>query len=486
MSTGIEWTDETWNPTTGCDRVSSGCDNCYALTMAARLKGMGQAKYQRDGDPRTSGPGFGLTVHPDTLDQPLRWRKPRRVFVNSMSDLFHPDVPDEFVVDVLAVISLTPQHTYQVLTKRPQRMAALLAEPDIPGRVARSVDRIVVAAEIAALGDGEIRPIPGWSGYFASNLGQILTEKRGKMRPLSPDQGEAGHQRVTLFRDGHRHREGVHRLVLTTFDRPPVGDEQGCHRDGDPSNNALPNLRWGTQADNWADRDRHGTSQSWSRLTLQEVEQIKVLYKAGDRAVAIADRFGISDTQVYNIAKGRQWAERSDWPLVNLWAGTSIESNRYAFRADHLRATPAAVRFISAEPLLGPLDELDLSGIDWLIVGGESGPGARPMHPDWVRGLRDRCVNYDRSACTLTKFDWANEGVECVCVRGPAFFFKQWGEWTPHAPRLPVADYRYVDLAGRWQLPGECGSVGVWRTGKKAAGRELDGRTWDEYPEYAS
>jgi protein gp37 len=124
--TGIQWTDIVWNPTTGCDQVSPGCDHCYALTMAKRLKGMGQAKYQRDGDPRTSGPGFGLTVHPDALSLPLRWRKPRRVFVNSMSDLFHADVPDWFIARVFAVMAATPQHTYQILTKRHARMRSLL------------------------------------------------------------------------------------------------------------------------------------------------------------------------------------------------------------------------------------------------------------------------------------------------------------------------------------------------------------------------
>src|SRR6266705_3045579 len=96
-ATRIEWTDTTWNPTTGCDRISPGCDHCYALTLAGRLKAMGQPRYQRDGDPRTSGPGFGLTLHEDKLDEPLRWRKPRVVFVNSMSDLFHKDVPREFI-----------------------------------------------------------------------------------------------------------------------------------------------------------------------------------------------------------------------------------------------------------------------------------------------------------------------------------------------------------------------------------------------------
>src|ERR1700683_1780647 len=114
--TGIEWTEVTWNPTTGCDRISAGCDNCYALTMAKRLKAMGQARYQNDGDPRTSGPGFGLTMHEDSLGDPLRWRKPRRVFVNSMSDLFHPDVSDVFKLDVWQVMAAAPQHTFQVLT----------------------------------------------------------------------------------------------------------------------------------------------------------------------------------------------------------------------------------------------------------------------------------------------------------------------------------------------------------------------------------
>lgn len=125
MSTGIEWTDETWNPVTGCDQVSPGCDNCYALTMSARLKAMGQPKYQRDGDPRTSGPGFGVTLHEDVLTQPNRWRKPRRVFVNSMSDLFHPEVPTEFIGRVFNVMGSNPEHTFQVLTKRHARMRAV-------------------------------------------------------------------------------------------------------------------------------------------------------------------------------------------------------------------------------------------------------------------------------------------------------------------------------------------------------------------------
>lgn len=243
--TTIEWTEQTWNPTTGCDRISPGCDNCYALTMAKRLKGMGQAKYQNDGDPRTSGPGFALTVHPDALAEPLRWKKPRRVFVNSMSDLFHARVPREFLVRVFAVMAATPQHTYQILTKRPERAA------------------------------------------------RILTD---------------------LCRCGRGHPPGEH----------------------------------------------FRSSMEWAATSH-------------------------SPTYVPGLEPGVY--HRTGWPLPNVWIGASIENDHYARRADALRRTPAAVRFISAEPLLGPLPSLSLDGIDWLIVGGESGHGARPMDLAWVREL---------------------------------------------------------------------------------------------------
>lgn len=221
----IEWTEATWNPTTGCDRTSPGCDSCYAMTMAKRLKAMGQAKYQNDGDPRTSGPGFALTVHPDTLDVPRGWTSPRTIFVNSMSDLFHHDVPEAYIRRVFDVIADTPQHQYQVLTKRSKRLAEI--------------------------------------------------------------------------------------------------------------------------------------------------------------------------------------GQRLDWP-PNLWMGVSVESSKYRFRLDHLRTVNAAVRFVSAEPLLGPLDHLDLDGIHWLIAGGESGHRARPMDESWVSSLRDQCH-----------------------AASVPFFFKQWGGRTP-------------------------------------------------------
>ncbi len=245
VGTTIEWTEVTWNPTTGCDRISAGCDHCYALTLAKRLKAMGQAKYQNDGDPRTSGPGFGLTLHPAALRLPYTWSGRRVVFVNSMSDLFHARVPLDFVRQVFAVIADTPQHTYQVLTKRAARL-------------------------------------------------------------------------------------------------PKVAD-------------------------------------------------------------------------------------RLDWP-PNLWLGVTVEDAAALSRVDDLRTVPAAIRFLSCEPLLSPLDRLDLTGIDWVIAGGESGPCRRPPDPAWVTAIRDLCM-----------------------VGAVPFFFKQWGGRTP-----------------------------------KAGGRELDGRTWSQMPQQAT
>jgi len=240
----IEWTDVTWNPVTGCDRVAAGCDNCYAMALAKRLKAMGAEKYQNDGDPRTSGPGFDVTTHPASLAQPYKWRTPKVVFVNSMSDLFHARVPLSFVRDIFDVIRETPQHTYQALTKRAHRMA--------------------------------------------------------------------------------------------------------------------------------------------------------------------------------------RFADRLDWP-DNLWMGVSVESTEALDRIDYLRATPAMVRFLSCEPLITALPGMDLRSIDWVIAGGESGPRARPMDPEWVLDVRDQCLR-----------------------AGVAFFFKQWGGRTP-----------------------------------KANGRDLEGRTWDQMPELA-
>lgn len=232
----IEWTEATWNPVTGCDQVSPGCAHCYAKTFAERWRGVPGHPYEQ---------GFDLKQWPERLEQPLKWRRPRVIFVNSMSDLFHESIPAEFIADVFDVMVKADWHVFQVLTKRHERL-------------------------------------------------------------------------VDLAR-------------------------------------ALP------------------------------------------------------------------------WP-PNVWMGVSIENRRFVHRADYLRQVPSTVRFISAEPLLGPLENLDLSDIHWLIAGGESGHKHRPMRPEWARALRDQCEATDT-----------------------AFFFKQWGGRTP-----------------------------------KAGGRLLDECTWDEMPEVAT
>lgn len=228
----IEWTDATWNPVTGCTKVSPGCKHCYAERLALRLRSMGSLRYSR---------GFAVTLHPDLLTLPLKWRRPRMVFVNSMSDLFHEAVPYEFIRSIFDVMSQAATHTFQILTKRSPRLAAIAT--DLP------------------------------------------------------------------------------------------------------------------------------------------------------------------------------------WPS-NVWQGVSIESPDYLWRLADLLKVPAAVRFISAEPLLGALDRLPLEGINWVIAGGESGAHHRPVDPLWIRSIRDQCLAAD-----------------------VPFFFKQWGGTTP-----------------------------------KSGGRILDGREWDQLP----
>ena len=328
-TSAIEWTNATWNPVTGCTRVSPGCAHCY-IERTIPFRSVGR-KFERIGNEETTG----ITLHPDRLEQPLRWRRPRMIFVNSLSDLFHEEIPDEFICRVFDVMEEAEQHTFQVLTKRPERALA-------------------------------------W------------------------------------FRD------------------PANGNSMNA--------------------------------------------------------------FGAS--------------------LPNVWLGVSIENARYTWRADVLREIPAAVRFISAEPLLGSLvnppgwetrvldgdhraKPLDLTGIDWLIVGGESGGRfARPMHPEWARELRDACLSeqYGRH-----RFDGSP---------GPAFFFKQWGSWAlgssirHRKPELFVAadgftseniwqderlaeDRRRDGKTERWRSFAWMHYAGA---GAKSGGRVLDERTWDEMP----
>lgn len=318
--TGIEWADATWNPLVGCTKVSAGCDNCYALGEVNR-------RHAAALSPKTSPRMLEafparfdvVSMRPDRfLTQPLRWSKPRRVFVNSLSDLFHADVPDDFIARVFAVMAAAQQHTFQLLTKRHGRMRSLLSDP-------------------------------------------------------------------------------------------------------------------------------------WFRRTVEEF------------AAEIAD--GMPDGRV---AFG--------WPLPNVWLGVSVEDQRWAdIRIPALLNTPAAVRWISAEPLLGPVDLADHLDeterdrtLDWVVVGGESGQGARPMHPQWARDLRDQCA-----------------------AAAVPFLFKQWGNWAPAEIGLR-GKVREVCVS----VDGECFDVADWvvcvpnesdgkwmqHVGKHAAGRHLDGRVHDGSP----
>lgn len=253
--TQIEWTDATWNPVAGCSIVSAGCTNCYAMAMAHRLEAMGVEKYKgltRRSGKRTVWKGV-VREDPSALDIPLRWKRPKKIFVNSMSDLFHEGVSNNFIKDVWSVMRTTPHHHYQILTKRPERMADVV--------------------------------------------------------------------------------------------RSYIGDV-----------------------------------------------------------------------------------------LPNVWLGTSIENAEHAWRAETLRTVPATIRFISFEPLIGPTGKVDLSGIHWAIVGGESGNAARPIKEEWIDEIYDQCA-----------------------VHGTTFFFKQWGTWGKDNKRRS----------------------------KKANGRVYRGQTWDDMPRSA-
>lgn len=410
--TGIEWTDATWNPLAGCSIVSPGCTNCYAMKMAHRIEAMSAAQGKEThyaGTTKQSKAGAVWTgkinLAPDhILTQPIRWKRPRKIFVNSMSDLFHEDVPDEWIDQVFAVMAMSPQHVFQILTKRPERMRAYMTDPAAPARI---YDRV-------------------------------------------------------------------------------------CD------------------------------------MTLE-----------GD-----ADAVLVASSDLLAFAPAGPHVILGVWPLSNVWLGVSVEDQRRADgRIPLLLDTPAAVRFLSMEPLLGPVDlsSIDIDGesgvtplrpwtadelsemwgdeiehgqaaIDWVIVGGESGPSARPMHPDWVRSIRDQCKAAD-----------------------VAFLFKQWGEWMPtgsvdtysHGPngrdrnfpqaeglsmladgRICLRDFSVSEHARRIrekiaintraievddtaladftraveQCGDKLGYAWMYRVGKHTAGRHLDGVTHDGYP----
>lgn len=317
IKTQIEWTNATWNPVRGCSRVSEGCRNCYAEVQAARVNacqhgsGIPEGSAAYDGLLAKSGQWNGkIKLVPQALQQPLSWKEPRRIFVNSMSDLFHENVPDEFISQVFEIMALCPQHTFQILTKRPERML----------------------------------------NYF---------------------------------------------MCMSLAGAPE---------------------------------------------------------------------------RLFAAAAGR-------WPLPNVWLGVSVEDQKTAdARIPVLFKVPAAIRWVSIEPLLGSID-LERGGwsllkplksppkrgiegsLDWVVVGGESGANARPMHPDWVRGLRDQCA-----------------------AAGVPFFFKQWGEWAPEpAISIDNSPFSRTFFNNAQMTIGEKGER-IYRVGKKRTGRLLDGAVYAEYP----
>ncbi len=411
-TSSIEWTDATWNPVRGCARVSPGCGGadgggCYAERMAHRFSGPG-GPYEGLTRMTAHGPRWTGKVRlvPELLDWPLSKRKPLKIFVNSMADLFHDDVPDEFIARVWQIMGAASWHTYQILTKRPERMRSWVVR--------------WYAGEITE--PHSVLPVPGYPGYSVTTHGQVLGKRADTSSGLSFDVGEQGHRRVTMHRDSSPksgERELVHRLVLEAFARPARAGEQACHRNGDPGDNRLSNLYWGTQESNWRDRISHGRGRAYAKLTAADVAKIRSRCASGEPAASVASDFAVSDTQIRNIASGRQWStpagERPSGPptrviLDSVWLGVSVEDQERADeRIPLLLQTPAAVRFISAEPLLGGLDltpwvhafNADHDGrgccetprglLHWVIVGGESGPGARECRVDWIRSILAQC-----------------------------------------------------------------------------------------------
>lgn len=335
MTTTIEWTKppwvtngETWNPMVGCSAASPGCDHCYAATVASR----GLSDEHRGLAVKGEWSGE-VRLLPDRLDIPKRWRKPRGVFVGSMTDVFHPGVPTEYILRMWETMSRCPQHTFMVLTKRPKRMAKV----------------------VGAL---------CWSDWNESTGGVPYIDPASEP---DPDDWE-NHYRIV----------GEEPITMSTSARA---------------------------------------------ANVDQVLVPLIAHVASSTLVVPPTPPGLEGT---GTAPTLPW-----WTLPNVWLGISVESTDYLWRIDALREAPAKVRFLSIEPLLGPLGELNLEGIGWVIVGGESGRGARPMNPDWVLPIRDQC---------------AAEGVP--------FFFKQWGAHDPLGNNV----------------------------GKKEAGRHLDGRTWSQYP----
>ncbi len=406
--TGIAWTDATWNPLVGCTRVSEGCRNCYAERDAIRISALGQ-KYHgvvktTDAGPRWTGE---VRLVEGTLDLPLRWKRPRRIFVTSMSDAHHEQVPDEWRDKILAVVALTPYHTYQWLTKRADRMRAYFSDPQTPFRVQKAIDALAVDARD---GDEEWRAVIGYEGHYEVSSSGRVRSKTG--RAVRPRPRGKGYRAVSLSRNGEVSDRLVQHLVLEAFIGPAGADEEARHANDDRSDNRLANLSWGTRAQNMADAARHGTAGVWmkgrSTLTPEQVAEIRHRRSTGEKLDDIAVAIGSNRKQVSAVALGKIFKPADiSWPLPNLHVGVSAEDQATAdARIPLLLQTPAAVRWVSYEPALGPVDfntwlspwrpqaaewasvkatvSANPPRIDWLVVGGESGSGARPFDLEWA------------------------------------------------------------------------------------------------------
>jgi protein gp37 len=388
----IEWTEATWNPVRGCDRVSPGCGNplregepegagCYAETFAERWRGVPGHAYER---------GFDLRLAPEQLAKPLSWRKPRRIFVNSMSDLFHGGVPNEYIAAVWGVMAACPQHIFQILTKRATRLPKFMLQPDLPHRVARARDSALVDHAHDPI--ERWKSIPGFENYEASTHGRIRSPNGVMAMQFNET---IGRDTLTLWRSNEPHTMPVHRLVALAHLGAPEEGHEVCHRNGNSRDNRLVNLRWGTRSENQREKVRHGSRGGPQRIDAQIAAGIREARRGGATQQAVADRFGVSRPLVSLIENGRAWGGPDDlpWPLPNVHIGVSVENRQHGLpRIDYLRRIPAALRFLSIEPLLEDIGEIDLTGIGWVIVGAESGHRARPMDDAWVRSIRDQCA----------------------------------------------------------------------------------------------
>lgn len=473
--TKIEWTEATWNPIVGCSLASPGCTNCYAMLMAARIEKMNPdlEHYRGLTKPSKAGPVWTGKVSEaprEKLLDPLRRRKPTMWFVGSMTDLCQNDIPDEWRDVVLAVIAMTPHHTYQWLTKRSANMRRYFSAPDLPHRIQRAMDVISVDMEQSRLGPEQWRPVVGYESlYEVSSAGRI----RRILKTMAPQELSQikhcrGYLTVSLSSNGVARHHLVHRIVLEAFIGPADEDQESLHRNGNKTDNRLANLRWGTRADNMEDAARHGTAGTWMKrnatLSSAQATEIRQRRARGEKLDQISAAVGSNRKQVCAIALGHRYKEaKVAWPLPNLWLGVSAEDQRRAEeRIPDLLATGAAVRFVSCEPLIGPVnlrslsintnidldtmtgshsgivettfDELLKRGIpttltlpkrlpalDWIIVGGESGPRARPMALGWAKDIVRQCTSASVPVFVkqLGAYPTNREGERCPNINHP-------------------------------------------------------------------